>query len=63
MVKLNKNDEMVVAALKDSKEGLTLPQIAEKTGQTEKKVFRALRKLFEQEIIDTQNRRYKLCKP
>ncbi len=63
MVKLNKNDEMVVTALKDSKEGLTLSQIAEKTGQTEKKVFRVLRKLFEQEIIDTQNRRYKLCKP
>ncbi len=63
MVKLNKNDEMVVAALKDSKEGLTLSQIAEKTGQTEKKVFRVLRKLFEQEIIDTQNRRYKLCEP
>ncbi len=61
MGKLNKNDEMVLAALKDSKDGLTLPEIAEKTGQTEKKVFKVLRKLFEQELIDTQNRRYKLC--
>jgi len=55
-----KPEEIVAASLKDSKEALTLVEIAEKTGLTEKKVFKALRKLFEQEIIDTENRRYRL---
>lgn len=55
-------EEMVVSVLKDFKEGLTLAEIAEKLGESEKKVFKALRKLFENETIDTQNRRYKLIK-
>jgi DNA-binding Lrp family transcriptional regulator len=46
-----KPEEIVAATLKDSNEALTLIEIAEKTGLTEKKVFKALRKLFEQEII------------
>jgi len=57
-----KIEEMVVSVLKDSKEGLTLAEIAEKLGESEKKVFKALRKLFENETIDTQSRRYKLIK-
>lgn len=57
-----KIEEMVVSVLKDSKEGLTLAEIAEKLRESEKKVFKALRKLFENETIDTQNRRYKLIK-
>jgi DNA-binding IclR family transcriptional regulator len=59
---LAKTEDIVVSVLKGSKDGLTLAEIAEKTGEPEKKVFRALRKLFENETIDTQNRRYKLMK-
>ncbi len=57
-----KPEEIVAALLKDSKEALTLAEIAEKTELPEKKVFKALRKLFEQEIIDTENRRYRFVK-
>jgi uncharacterized membrane protein len=60
MVKLNKTDELVVSALKSIGKELTLAEITEKTGETEKKVFKSLRKLFENEIIDTQNRKYRL---
>jgi uncharacterized membrane protein len=63
MVKLNKVDEQVVKLLKSSKEALTLAEIAEKTGQSEKKIFKILRKLFENELIDTENRRYRLRSP
>jgi predicted transcriptional regulator len=59
MVKLNKTDELVIAALKEGKE-LTLQEIAEKTGESSKKVFKSLRKLFENELIDTKARKYKL---
>ena len=60
MVKLNKTDEKVVAALKAEKKELTLQELADKTGEPCKKVFRSLRKLFENEIIETQARKYKL---
>jgi uncharacterized membrane protein len=60
MVKLNKVDEQVIAALKESKE-LTLQELTEKTGLPSKKVFKSLRKLFENEMIDTKARKYKLC--
>jgi len=63
MVKFNKIDEQVVELLKSSKEALTLVEIAEKTGQSEKKIFKTLRKLFENELIDTANRRYSLRSP
>lgn len=53
-----KPDEIVLALLKETNQSLTLAEIAEKTGLTEKKVFKALRKLFEKELIDTANRRY-----
>ena len=58
-MKLNKTDELVVAALKGGKE-LTLREIADETGESPKKIFRSLRKLFENELIDTQKRRYRL---
>ena len=51
MVKLNKVDEAVVATLKSAGKGLTLAEIAEKSGESEKKVFKSLRKLFENEMI------------
>jgi predicted transcriptional regulator len=59
MVKLNKVDEQVIAALKEGKV-LTLQEIAVKTGETSKKVFKSLRKLFEQELVETNARKYKL---
>jgi predicted transcriptional regulator len=58
-LKLNKTDEQVVTCLKESKE-LTLAEITEKTGLTGKKVFRSLRKLFENEMIDSKGRKYRL---
>ena len=60
MVKLNKIDEQVIAALKAGKE-LTLQELTEKTGEPSKKVFRSLRKLFENELIGTNARKYKLA--
>jgi transcription initiation factor IIE alpha subunit len=59
MVKLNKTDELVVDALKEGGE-LTLQELADKTGEKPKKVFKSLRKLFENEMIDTNARKYKL---
>ncbi len=59
-MKLNKVDEQVVATLRETPAGLGLDELAEKTGQPGKKVFRSLRKLFENEIIDSQGRKYKL---
>ena len=59
MIKLNKTDQLVIEALKDGE--LTLQEIADKTGETPKKIFRSLRKLFENEIVDTNARKYKLA--
>ncbi|HLE75989.1 MAG TPA: hypothetical protein VI864_08145 [Candidatus Bathyarchaeia archaeon] len=59
MVKLNKTDELVIVALKEGRE-LTLQELAEKTGESPKKLFKSLRKLFENELIDTKARKYKL---
>lgn len=59
MVKLNKTDQLVINALKEGKE-LTLQEIADKTGESQKKIFRSLRKLFENEIVDTNARKYRL---
>ena len=60
LVKLNKVDEAVVSALKNAGKGLTLKEIAESCGETEKKVFKSLRKLFENEMIDCENHQYRL---
>lgn len=59
-VKLNKTDEKVVATLQAEGKELTLQELSDKSGETSKKVFRSLRKLFENEIISTQGRKYKL---
>jgi predicted transcriptional regulator len=58
MIKLNKTDQLVIDALKNGE--LTLQEIADKTGEKPKKIFRSLRKLFENELIDTNARKYKL---
>jgi DNA-binding IclR family transcriptional regulator len=57
---MGKLEEVVVSALKSSDKPLTLVEIAEKTGQPAKKVFKELRSLFQKGIIDTENRRYRL---
>lgn len=59
LAKLNKVDEAVVSALKSAGKGLALKEIAEKSGETEKKVFKSLRKLFENELIECENRQYR----
>ncbi len=62
MVKLNKTDEAVIKALKPEGTELTLQEIADQTGESSKKVFKSLRKLFENELIDTRERKYRLVK-
>lgn len=56
-----KLDEDVVALLKNSPP-MTLAEIAEKLGKPEKTVYRALKRLFEKELIDCVNRKYALVK-
>ena len=58
MVKLNKTDKLVIDALKGGE--LTLQEIADKTGEKSKKIFKVLRKLFENELVETNARKYKL---
>jgi predicted transcriptional regulator len=60
MAKLNKVDEKVVATLQAENKELTLQELTDKTGEPSKKVFRSLKKLFENEIVTTQARKYKL---
>jgi predicted transcriptional regulator len=59
-MKLNKVDEAVVKTLKAEGKELTLQEIVEKSGQTSKTVFKSLRKLFENNMVDTNARKYKL---
>lgn len=60
MAKLNKVDEKVVSILQAEGKELTLQELVDKTGETSKKVFRSLRKLFENEVVSTQARKYQL---
>ena len=60
MAKLNKTDQLVIDALKSGE--LTLNELADKTGETPKKVFKSLRKLFENELIETNARKYRLSR-
>lgn len=59
-MKLNKTDEKVVATLQAEAKELSLQELADKTGEPSKKVFKSLKKLFENEIVSTQARKYKL---
>lgn len=56
-----KLDEEVIALLKTST-SLTLAEIAEKLGKPEKAVYRALKRLFEKELIYCIDRKYTLTK-
>jgi predicted transcriptional regulator len=58
MVKLNKNDKLVLEALKDGE--LALQEIADRIDLPSKKIFKILRKLFENELVDTKARKYRL---
>jgi predicted transcriptional regulator len=58
-MKLNKTDKLIIDSLKEGKE-LTLQEIADQTGEKPKKVFKSLRKLFENELVYTNARKYKL---
>jgi predicted transcriptional regulator len=58
MVKLNKTDKLVLGALKSEAKELTLQEIAEKIGESPKKTFKSLRKLFQNEFVDTKARKY-----
>jgi len=60
MGKLNKVDEKVVATLQAEGKELSLQELADTTGEPSKKVFKSLKKLFENEIVSTQARKYKL---
>ena len=60
MAKLNKTDEKVVGCLIAENKEMMLQEIVDKTGESSKKVFRSLRKLFEAELVSTQARKYKL---
>ncbi len=59
-MKLNKVDEKVYKLLKAEGKELTLQEIADKTGEPCKKVFKSLKKFFEKEIIETKARKYSL---
>ena len=60
MVRLNKTDKLVVETLENGE--LTLQEIVNQTGEKPKKIFKSLRKLFENEMVDTKARKYKLVK-
>ena len=60
MGKLNKVDEKVVATLQAEGKELSLQELVDKTGESSKKVFKSLKKLFENEIVSTQARKYNL---
>ena len=59
-MKLNKIDEKVYKLLKTEGKALTLQEITDKTGEPCKKVFKSLKKFFENEVVNTQARKYKL---
>lgn len=61
MAKIHKQ---IISLLSTSGEPLSLVEIAEQIGKPEKKVFKALRKLFSEDKIncDVKNRQYTLVK-
>lgn len=57
---MGKFENLILSTLESSNEGLTLAEIAGRIEQSEKKVYKSLRKLFEKGKIDSENRRYRL---
>ncbi len=62
---MGKLDEQVFEVLKSAGAPLTLNEIAEKMDKPPKTVFKALRKLFEKQMIDCdqRTRQYSVAKP
>ena len=58
MVKLNKVDQVVIEKLRSADNGLSLQEIAESSGESSKRVFKSLRKLFEHELVTSKERKY-----
>ena len=61
---MGKAEEQIVAMLRNSKDPLTLTEIAEKLGKPTKSVFKSLRKLFTEGKVDCdfKTHRYTLTK-
>jgi DNA-binding IclR family transcriptional regulator len=61
---MGKIHKQIVSLLETSGEPLSLVEVAEQIGKPEKKVFKALRKLFSDGAIncDNKNRKYYLTK-
>ncbi len=61
---MGKIDKLVISLLETSGKPLSLVEIAEQIGKSEKTVFKALRKLFSEGTIDcdNKNRLYSLAK-
>jgi len=59
---MGKLEKRIISVLENANEELSLNEIAERAEESPKKVFKALRKLFQQEKIVSQNQRYKLSK-
>jgi DNA-binding IclR family transcriptional regulator len=60
--RLAKLDKPVLELLRSSPQPLTLAEIAQKLGEPEKKVYKALRHLFENGQIETKGRQYAAIK-
>lgn len=59
---LAKLDKLVLELLRDSPEPLTMAEIAQKLDEPEKKVYKALRHLFEKEQIEAKGRQYTVAR-
>jgi len=60
-MKLKKIHKQIIKILKENS-SLTLDEISENLGMPKKSVFKALRKLFTEGLIETENaKHYKLC--
>lgn len=61
---MGKVDKQIISVLENSRESLSLVEIADQIGKPPKTVFRSLRKLFNEGKIDcdSKNRKYMLAK-
>jgi DNA-binding CsgD family transcriptional regulator len=59
---MGKLEKRIISTLENANEGLSLNEIAERLEESPKKVFKALRKMFQKDKINSQNQRYSLSK-
>lgn len=55
---MGKIDKLIISLLETSGKPLSLVEIAEQIGKSEKTVFKALRKLFSEGTIDCDNKNH-----